>query len=81
RANEDLIGDMSYGQAMRYVVILMARTGILDAVIRAARKAPRLRRALFGAVSGHESYRTVWGDSLAPASLTAILGAVLRRAS
>ncbi|TET32811.1 MAG: NAD(P)/FAD-dependent oxidoreductase [Anaerolineales bacterium] len=80
-ANEDLISDMSYGQTMRSVVILMARAGMLDAVIRAARKEPRLRRALFGAVSGHESYRTVWGDSLAPASLTAILGAVLKRTS
>jgi len=78
-ANEDLIGDMSYGQTMRHFVIFMARSGMLDAVIRAAHKEPRLRHALFGAVSGHESYRTIWGDSLAPASLTAILGAVLRR--
>jgi len=81
KANEDLISDMSYGRAMRRVVILMARSGMIDAVIRAARKEPRLRRALFGAVSGHESYRTVWGDSLAPASLIAVLGAILRRRS
>ena len=78
RANEDLIGDMAYGRAMRLVVILMARSGMIDAVLRAARKEPRLRRALFGAVSAHESYRTVWGDSLAPASLIAVLGALLR---
>ncbi|MCJ7824717.1 MAG: hypothetical protein MUP44_07450, partial [Anaerolineales bacterium] len=79
RANEDLIGDMAYGRAMRLVVILMARSGMIDAVLRAARKEPRLRRALFGAVSAHESYRTVWGDSLAPASLIAVLGDLLRR--
>lgn len=76
RINEDLIGDMSYGQAMRLSVIALARSGLLDTVLRAARKEPRLRHALFGAVSGHDSYRTVWGDSLAPASLLAFLRAI-----
>ena len=78
RANQDLIGDVSYGQAMRLVVIALARTGLLDAVLRAARKEPRLRHALFGAVSGHEAYQRVWAKSLAPASLLAILRAIPR---
>ncbi len=73
KANEDIIGDMSYGQAMRLIVIAMARTGVLDAVLRGARKEPRLKRALIGAVSGHVPYRKVWADSLAPASLWSIL--------
>ncbi len=76
KANEDLIGDMTFGQAMRLVVINLARSGLLDAVIRAARQEPCLRRALFGAVSGHETYQHVWGDSMAPASLLAILRAI-----
>jgi flavin-dependent dehydrogenase len=78
RLNDDLIDDMAYGQAMRLVIIALARTGMLDAVIRAACKESRLRHALFGAVSAHENYRTVWGDSLAPASIFAILRAFLR---
>lgn len=77
KANQDLIGDMSYGKIMRLAVIFMARAGMMDAVLSAARKQPRLHHALFGAVSGHESYRTVWADSLAPASLLAMLGAIL----
>ena len=79
KANQDLIGDMSYGQAMRSAVILMARTGNVDAVIRAARKEPRLGHALHGAVSGHETYRSIWADSLAPASLAALVSASLGR--
>lgn len=75
RANEDLIGDMSYGQAMRLLVILLARSGMLDTVLKAARDEPLLRHALFGAVSGHDAYRTIWGDSLKPASLMAIIRA------
>jgi flavin-dependent dehydrogenase len=73
KANQDIIGDISYGRAMRLIVIAMSRTGVLDAVLRAARKEPRLKRALFGAVAGHVPYRKVWADSLAPASLWSVL--------
>jgi len=76
KVNEDLIGDMSYGQVMRLSVIALSRSGLLDAVLRAARKEPRLRHALFGAVSGHDFYRSVWGYSLAPASLLAFLRSI-----
>jgi flavin-dependent dehydrogenase len=76
RANQDLIGDISYGQAMRLIVIMLARSGMLDSVIRAAGKEPRLCHALFSAVSGHEAYRIVWANSLAPASLIAVLRAI-----
>jgi flavin-dependent dehydrogenase len=80
KANQDLIGDVIYGQAMRLAVITLARSGMVDAVIRAARSEPRLRRALVGAVSGHDPYRVVWRNSLAPASLLSVLRA-LRRAA
>lgn len=73
KANLDILRDLPYGHAMRLAVIVMARTGMMDAVIRAADQEPRLRRALLGAVSGHESYRQVWSDGLAPRSLAAVV--------
>ncbi len=73
RANHDIISDMPYGRAIRIVVIALARSGLLGAVLRAAHQEPRLRAALFGAVSGHVPYREVWANSLAPHSLWAVL--------
>ncbi len=77
RANMDIIRDLPYGRAMRLATILMARSGLLDAVLRAARGEPRLQAALYGAVSGGAAYGQVWRDSLAPASVRAVLGAAL----
>jgi len=71
--NMDILRDLPYARAMRLAVIVMARTGLMDAVIRAAAHDPRLRGALLGAVSGHEPYKRVWRDSLAPSSAAAVL--------
>lgn len=79
RANQDIIGDLPYGQFMRWMTIWLSRTGLLNPVIRAARDTPRLREALFGAASGHLLYRKVLADSLAPGSLAAVLRAMLLR--
>ena len=79
KANLDILRDLPYGHAMRLAVIVMARTGMMDAVIRAADQEPRLRRALLGAVSGHESYRQVWSDGLAPRSLAAVVRRLIIR--
>ncbi len=73
RANQDIIRDLPYGRAIRIAVIALARSGILGAVLRAAPHEPRLRAALFGAVSGHVPYREVWANSLAPHSLWTVL--------
>jgi hypothetical protein len=54
---------------MRYITILAARLGLMDDVIRAARRSPELRRALFDAVSAYRPYREVVRRSFAPASL------------
>jgi flavin-dependent dehydrogenase len=81
RWNQDLIGDVSYGQAMRLIVIALARSGLMDPLLRAARHETRLRHAFFGAVSGHEAYRTVWANSLAPASLRAVVREIARARS
>jgi flavin-dependent dehydrogenase len=75
-ANQDIIGDLPYGQLMRWITIWLARTGLLNAVVRAGDQSPNLKRALFGAASGHAPYRQVLLDSLAPASLLAILSAI-----
>lgn len=65
-ANSEILGDLPYGRLMRRITILLARSGWMDAVLRAARREPRLRKALFNAVSAHASYRGVLADSLSP---------------
>lgn len=77
RANRDITGDMVYGLGMRWLVGLSTRLGLVDPVVRAARHNPALREALFGAVSGHLPYRTVFGDLFRPHSVLAILRAML----
>jgi flavin-dependent dehydrogenase len=69
----EIAGDQVYGRWMRRTVIALAQTGLLDAVLRAARGEPRLQTALLDAVSARAPYRSVWSNGLAPASLLAIL--------
>ena len=75
RANQDIIGDLPYGQAMRMVTIYTSRLRLLNPVIRAAHETPRLRDALYDAVSGHGDYRDVLKDTLRPSVILAILKA------
>jgi flavin-dependent dehydrogenase len=75
-ANQDIIGDLPYGHLMRWFTIWLARSGLLNPVVRAARGSPNLSRALLGAASGHSPYRQVLRESLNPGSLLAILGAI-----
>ena len=77
RANRDITGDMIYGLGMRRLVSLATRLGLVDPVVRAARHNAALQEALFGAVSGHLPYRTVFGDMFRPASVGAILRSML----
>lgn len=72
QANQDIIRDLPYGQAMRQLTILMARTNLLDVVIDAARQDETLRTALFDAVSAHAPYREVAGRAFKP-SVTALV--------
>jgi flavin-dependent dehydrogenase len=79
-ANEDITSDTIYGQLMRRGAIWMARSGLMEAVMRAAASNPHLRQALYDAVSGEASYRKVLAASVAPRSLIAILrDGLLRR--
>jgi flavin-dependent dehydrogenase len=72
-ANREILRDLPYGRMMRRITILLARSGGMDAVIRAARQEPRLRSALFNAVSAHTPYREVLAESLSPRAILAIL--------
>ncbi len=72
-ANQDIIQDLPYGQLMRHVTIFLARWGLLDPVVRAARHHAPLRMALYDAVSAHGPYREVVRRALRPAAVWAIL--------
>jgi flavin-dependent dehydrogenase len=76
-ANRDLVGDIPYGRAMRFMAIVLARWGLFDVILEAGKREPRLHAALFEAVSGHSSYREVWRNGLSPRSLGAIAAAAV----
>jgi flavin-dependent dehydrogenase len=73
QANQDIIQDLPYGQAMRYFTMFLARKRLLDPVIRAAKQSPPLQSALFDAVSAHAPYRQVIRQSLHPNIIWAVL--------
>lgn len=77
-ANQDIIGDMPYGHAMRRLTMLLSRTGQLDAVLDAARQQPALRTALFDAVSAHAPYRQVVAHSMRPPIVASVAWAGAR---
>jgi flavin-dependent dehydrogenase len=77
--NKDIIADFPYGRLMRFFTIHMARTRLLDPVVRAATGSPELRAALFGAVSAHDPYRYVVRSALHLRSLGKILAATRPR--
>lgn len=77
RANDDILADLPYGQGMRHLTRLMARYGLFAPVLRAARRDPNLRTALFDAVSAHAPYAEVLGHALRPGPVAAVLRALL----
>ena len=78
-SNQEIIDGLPYGRMMRLVAIALARSGLLDRVLRAARADPRLQTALFDAVSGRTTYREVLQNSLTLSSVVAVLRSVLLR--
>ena len=77
KANHDILGDVAYGRLVRALVLVSARTGLLDAGVRAARRDADVRRALLGAVSAHASYQSVVADMMHPGAIAAILRSLL----
>jgi flavin-dependent dehydrogenase len=59
RACRDITDDLPYGTAMRALAIGLSKGHLLDIVIRLAAHDARLRRALFDAVSAHQTYRAI----------------------
>jgi flavin-dependent dehydrogenase len=78
-ANLDIIHDLPYGQIMRRLTILAARSGLMDSVLRAAEKDTRLYQALFNAVSAYRPYQEVFREAFAPSSILGVLTASARR--
>jgi flavin-dependent dehydrogenase len=75
--NRDITGDMLYGHSIRRLTILASRLGMMNAVVKAAAHNQPLRQALFDAVSAQRPYREVIRATLRPASVLAILKALL----
>jgi flavin-dependent dehydrogenase len=81
QANQDIISDLPYGQAMRRFTIFTSRFGLLDPVLRAAQVSPDLRDALYDAVSGHGYYKDVLKKSLRLDVIGAIIRALFQKSS
>lgn len=77
QANQDIIGDLPYGQLMRWLAVYGTQLGLMRPVMAAAERRPELQAALFGAVSGHDPYRRVLKRVLRPAVMRAVLQALL----
>jgi len=75
-ANHDIISDLPYGRGIRLLTMLLARSGLFRAVLRAARHEPITREALFNAVSAHAPYRQVLVHMLHPRAVLAMLRAL-----
>jgi len=76
-ANRDITQDLLYGQLMRRFTILAARTGLMHSILKAAEQDTGLNRALFDAVSAHQPYSKVLHQAVSPASIKAVLTALI----
>lgn len=56
----EIIGDLWYGRATRWITGAMTRLGVFEPVIDTARRSETLHRALFDSVSGQDTYHNVW---------------------
>jgi flavin-dependent dehydrogenase len=65
-AAREIVDDLPYGRAMRALTGGLSRWRLFDAVIAAAERDERLRRALFDAVSAHRPYRAIIHGLLDP---------------
>jgi flavin-dependent dehydrogenase len=74
--NIEIIHDFPYGRWMRFIAITISRLSLWDSVIRAAKRSPALRSALFDAVSAHTMYKSVLKRALQPVSIWTVLRAM-----
>ncbi|MFQ6108304.1 MAG: NAD(P)/FAD-dependent oxidoreductase [Candidatus Aminicenantales bacterium] len=62
----DLMADMPYGKALRWLMIQCAKYDLLDNIFEEAKKEPLLRKAFFNIVSGQETYKKTWDETKSP---------------
>ncbi len=62
----EILADIPYGRAVRWLAIQGSRYGLIDMVISQARGDATLRRALFDAVSANRFYREIVADTVRP---------------
>ena len=74
QANRDIIGDLPYGRSLRLLTIYSKRYGLLDPVLRAAKKRQILQSALYDAVSANSSYLQVVKKSFSLNNIATIVG-------
>jgi len=79
-ANRDITDDLPIGQAVRLMTILAARLRLVGVAIRAAETDRGLRRALYDAVSAHQSYRKVVREGMTLSVIRALASALVTKA-
>ena len=80
RACREILTDLPYGRAVRYMVGLSCRLGLLERAITAAQGEPAIQAALFDAVSGHRAYRAIIQDVLKPRLMGRTIAKMIRLA-
>ena len=64
RQCRDVTGDLPYGRAVRWAVVLGSKLRLLPPVVKLAETQPALRSALFAAASGSKPYRQICDETL-----------------
>ncbi|PIU48469.1 MAG: hypothetical protein COS94_02000 [Candidatus Hydrogenedentes bacterium CG07_land_8_20_14_0_80_42_17] len=59
---QNVIHDMPFGTALRGITKVISKTGLLDKIIRIAKKEVATRRMLFDCISAHRTYGEIWSD-------------------
>ena len=77
-ACRDILADLPYGRLMRWLTIAASDLRVLDAVLELAEHDAQLRRALFNAVSAHQTYRRIIWDTVSLHLLSRLGWAVTR---
>lgn len=78
---QEVLGDRPYGAALRLLANLSANYGFLDLALEVAERNEHLRRALYDAVSAHQTYRQIVRDTAKPGLFAELAGAAVRHAS
>ena len=64
RQYREVTGDLPYGRAVRWTVVLGSKLRLLPPVVGLAETQPALRSALFAAASGSKPYRQICAETL-----------------